>query len=307
MEQMYTFAIFRPFIEFMSVFSTAAIIWFGGREIISGNLSVGELLAILFFLRMIFRPILDLADKYNILQSALAASENLYEIVQVNREEYGERIFPSDFKSIKFNNVWFSYEDDNWVLKDFNLEIKKGDSVLLLGSTGSGKTTIINLLLGFYQPQKGEILIDDIPLKNYNFHSIRKNFSVIMQDTPLFNIVLDDENINSITSVKSVGEKQVSNVKRILEKPFHVIILDEATSNLDLDLEKDIKDYLENIKSKTSILIAHRLNLIRDEDKILILHNGRLIETGKHIDLISLDKEYSKIFKFNEEFFQSKL
>ena len=154
MEQMYTFAIFRPFIEFMSVFSTATIIWFGGREIISGNLSVGELLAILFFLRMIFRPILDLADKYNILQSALAASENLYEIVQVNREEYGERIFPSDFKSIKFNNVWFSYKDDNWVLKDFNLEIKKGDSVLLLGSTGSGKTTIINLLLGFYQPQK---------------------------------------------------------------------------------------------------------------------------------------------------------
>ena len=307
MEQMYTFAIFRPFIEFMSVFSTAAIIWFGGREIISGNLSVGELLAILFFLRMIFRPILDLADKYNILQSALAASENLYEIVQVNREEYGERIFPGDFKSIKFNNVWFSYKDDNWVLKDFNLEIKNGDSILLLGSTGSGKTTIINLLLGFYQPQKGEILIDDIPLKNYNFHSIRKNFSVIMQDTPLFNIVLDDENINSITSVKSVGEKQVRNVKRILEKPFHVIILDEATSNLDLDLEKDIKDYLENIKSKTSILIAHRLNLIRDEDKILILHNGRLIETGKHIDLISLNKEYSKIFKFNEEFFQSKL
>jgi len=307
MEQMYTFAIFRPFIEFMSVFSTAAIIWYGGREIISGNLSVGELLAILFFLRMIFRPILDLADKYNILQSALAASENLYEIVQVNREEYGEKIFPSDFKSIEFKNVWFSYKDDNWVLKDFNLEIKKGDSVLLLGSTGSGKTTIINLLLGFYQPQKGEILIDDIPLKNYNFFSIRKNFSVIMQDTPLFNIVLDDENINSISSVKSVGEKQVSNVKRILEKPFHVIILDEATSNLDLDLEKDIKDYLENIKSKTSILIAHRLNLIRDEDKILILHNGRLIETGKHIDLISLDKEYSKIFKFNEEFFQSKL
>ena len=307
MEQMYTFAIFRPFIEFMSVFSTAAIIWYGGREIISGNLSVGELLAILFFLRMIFRPILDLADKYNILQSALAASENLYEIVQVNREEYGEKIFPSDFKSIKFKNVWFSYKDDNWVLKDFNLEIKKGDSLLLLGSTGSGKTTIINLLLGFYQPQKGEILIDDIPLKNYNFFSIRKNFSVIMQDTPLFNIVLDDENINSISSVKSVGEKQVSNVKRILEKPFHVIILDEATSNLDLDLEKDIKDYLENIKSKTSILIAHRLNLIRDEDKILILHNGRLIETGKHIDLISLDKEYSKIFKFNEEFFQSKL
>tara|TARA_B100001989_G_scaffold250767_1_gene228516 strand:- start:1234 stop:1761 length:528 start_codon:yes stop_codon:yes gene_type:complete len=174
----------------------------------------------------------------------------------------------------------------------------------MLGSTGSGKTTIMNLLLGFYTPKKGEILIDGIELKKYNFNSIRKNFSVIMQDTALFNIVIDDENINSFDALRSVGEKQIRNVKQTLEKPFHVIILDEATSNLDLDLEKDVKDYLDKVKDKTSILIAHRLNLIKDNDKIIILSNGKLIETGTHDELIQKDTEYSKIFKFNQQFYE---
>ena len=305
MEQMYTFAVYRPFIEFMSVFSTATIVWIGGREIVSNNLSVGELLAILFFLRMIFRPILDLADKYDILQSALAASENLFNIAKVDREKFGNIEFPRNFQCIEFKNIWFSYGgEENWVLKNFNLKINKGDSILMLGSTGSGKTTIMNLLLGFYTPKKGEILIDGIELKKYNFNSIRKNFSVIMQDTALFNIVIDDENINSFDALRSVGEKQIRNVKQTLEKPFHVIILDEATSNLDLDLEKDVKDYLDKVKDKTSILIAHRLNLIKDNDKIIILSNGKLIESGTHDELIQKDTEYSKIFKFNQQFYE---
>tara|TARA_B100000676_G_scaffold41612_1_gene39557 strand:+ start:720 stop:2363 length:1644 start_codon:yes stop_codon:yes gene_type:complete len=305
MEQMYTFAVYRPFIEFMSVFSTATIVWIGGREIVSNNLSVGELLAILFFLRMIFRPILDLADKYDILQSALAASENLFNIAKVDREKFGNIEFPRNFQCIEFKNIWFSYGgEENWVLKNFNLKINKGDSILMLGSTGSGKTTIMNLLLGFYRPNKGEILIDGIELEKYNFNSIRENFSVIMQDTALFNIVIDDENINSFDALRSVGEKQIRNVKQTLEKPFHVIILDEATSNLDLDLEKDVKDYLDKVKDKTSILIAHRLNLIKDNDKIIILSNGKLIETGTHDELIQKDSEYSKIFKFNQQFYE---
>ena len=304
MEQMYTFAVYRPFIEFMSVFSTATIVWIGGREIVSNNLSVGELLAILFFLRMIFRPILDLADKYDILQSALAASENLFNIAKVDREKFGNIEFPRNFQCIEFKNIWFSYGEENWVLKNFNLKINKGDSILMLGSTGSGKTTIMNLLLGFYTPNKGEILIDGIELEKYDFNSIRENFSVIMQDTALFNIVIDDENINSFDALRSVGEKQIRNVKQTLEKPFHVIILDEATSNLDLDLEKDVKDYLDKVKDKTSILIAHRLNLIKDNDKIIILSNGKLIETGTHDELIQKDTEYSKIFKFNQQFYE---
>ena len=188
LDQMYTFAMFRPFVEFTTVFTAGVIIWVGSHQVIQASMTIGELLAVLFYLRMMFKPILDLADKYNILQSALAASENLFNIVNVESEIDGQKIFNDDFKSIEFKNVWFSYEKDNWVLKDFSLEIKKGESFVLIGSTGSGKTTILNLLLGFYRPQKGEILIDNSPLETFSIESIRSNFSVIMQDTPLFNI-----------------------------------------------------------------------------------------------------------------------
>ena len=305
LDQMYTFAIFRPFIEFMSVFSTAVIVWFGGREVLSGNLSLGELLAVLFFLRMIFRPILDLADKYNILQSALAASENIYKIISIEKDKFGNKKFDSNFKKISFKNIFFAYKDEDWVLKDFNLEIDNGDSILLLGSTGSGKTTILNLLLGFYKPQKGEILIDGVNLNEFDIDSIRDNFSVVMQDTPLFNITPDEQDSNNNFQVKSVGEKQIKNIEYMLEKPFHIIILDEATSNLDLDLEKNVKSYLNSIKAKTSLVIAHRLNLIRDKDKIIVLKDGRLIESGTHSELINNENEYSKIFAFNKQFYLS--
>ena len=152
--------------------------------------------------------------------------------------------------------------------------------------------------MGFYQPQKGEILIDDIPLKNYNFHSIRKNFSVIMQDTPLFNIVLDDENINSITSVKSVGEKQVNNVKRILEKPFHVIILDEATSSLDTESEHLVQNAIGILmKNRTTLVIAHRLSTIINSDQIIVLDSGNVAEVGTHEELLNKDGVYKKLYE----------
>lgn len=304
-DQMYTFAMFRPFVEFTTVFTVGLVIWIGSYQVIERSMSIGELLAVLFYLRMLFKPILDLADKYNILQSALAASENLFNITNIRTESTGGKLFSESFEVITFKNVWFSYNKENWVLKDFNLEIKKGDSFVLIGSTGSGKTTILNLLLSFYSPQKGQILIDGTPLEEFNVQSIRKNFSIIMQDTPLFNNVPDKDDFHNINELRSIGEKQISNIKMMMKRPFQVIVLDEATSNLDLDLERDVKNYLKNIQGRTSIVIAHRLNLIKDNDVIVLLEDGKIIEKGTHSNLMTKKEGYFGIFNLNQSFFKN--
>ncbi|MCK5391523.1 MAG: ATP-binding cassette domain-containing protein, partial [Deltaproteobacteria bacterium] len=241
MDQLWVYATFRPFIEFTSVFTVAFVLWYGGLKVISLDLTLGALIAYLYYVRMLFRPIMELAEKYNIFQSASAATENLYELANTAPEE-SLGINNGEIKGkLEFKNVWFSYDDKEWVLKDVSFKLDQGETVALVGLTGSGKTTIVNLILRFYETQKGEILLDGVNIKNYSPDFLRDNISAVFQDLFLFeknvseggetsinhmpsikNIVqLSNSNRNSISS----GEKQLVSISQAFSKKAKFMIL----------------------------------------------------------------------------------
>ena len=329
--QLIVFAVFRPLIDIFNSLGIAIILWYGGGQLIRSAISFGALVAFLTYIEKLFKPIMDLAEKYNILQSAMAASERIFKLLDEKPEPKIGTIKARLKGHIEFDDVWFAYEDENWVLKGVSFEVKPGQTVAIVGPTGSGKSTIINLILRFYYNQKGMIRVDGRDVREYDLESYRSNFALVLQDVFLFSGSLDknvrlwnteipDEKvIEALTMIGtdrivkrlkeryevgerganlSMGERQIIAFARALAFDPAILILDEATSSVDSETEAVIQRATEKLLSgRTSIVIAHRLSTIKKADKIIVIYKGKIIETGKHEELMKKKGFYYHLYR----------
>ncbi len=336
MAQLLVFATFRPLIDLIYACAMALIIWYGGGRVIEQTLTFGALVAFLAYVEKFFQPIRDLSEKYNILQAAMASAERIFLLLdkkEILETSLGARRLKSISGDVDFEHVWFAYEDDNFVLKDISFSVEAGKSLAIVGATGAGKTSLINLLLRFYDVQRGSIKLDGIDIKELDRNELRKNVGVVLQDVFLFsgsirrNIALSREDmqdheleeiaryvnadrfINRIpdrfsAEVKergvalSQGEKQLLAFARALAYNPRVLILDEATSSVDSETEALIQDALARLmKKRTFIVIAHRLSTIERISNIIVLHKGRIVERGTHQELLAKKGYYHDLYR----------
>ena len=335
-DTIFYYAVFFPLVDFIGAVGIALIIWYGGYRVMQHALSLGALVAFIQYSGFLFQPIRDLSDKYNVLQGAVVASHRIFKALDlpIAITTPAEPLKQGRAEGrIEFENVWFAYKDDEWVLKDVSFTVSPGQSVALVGHTGSGKTTITNLLMRFYDVQKGRILLDGVDVRDWNLQSLRENFAVVLQDIFLFtgtvetNIRLGREDITderirwSATEVRadkfiqrlpheyksevrergaglSVGQKQLISFARALAFDPALLILDEATSSIDTETEQLIQQAIERVmRNRTSLVVAHRLSTIQRADKIIVLHHGEIREQGTHQDLLALQGLYWKLYK----------
>ncbi|MCF6269683.1 MAG: ABC transporter ATP-binding protein/permease [Melioribacteraceae bacterium] len=335
-DSIFYYAIFYPIVEILSSGAVALIIWYGGGDIIKGTMTIGVLFAFIQYTEMFFRPIRDLSEKYNIMQTAMASSERIFKLLDSDTiVKNPENPIPlSKFKgNVEFKNAWFAYNSDEYVLKDISFTVNEGETVAIVGATGAGKSSIINLLNRFYDLNKGSILVDGIDLRKITKEELRKHISIVLQDIYLFsgtiasNINLGDSSISKeqiIEAAKtvgadsfisklpkqydaevkekgatlSVGQKQLISFARALVFNPQILILDEATSSIDTETEILIQQAIEKLlRGRTSIVIAHRLSTIQNSDKIIVLHKGEIKEVGTHQQLLSKRGIYFKLYQ----------
>ena len=314
MDQLWVYATFRPFIEFTSVFTVGFVLWYGGLNVMRLDLTLGALIAYLYYVRMLFRPIMELAERYNIFQSASVASENLYDLTNIIPEQRGGLKESDGRGRLEFKNVWFSYNDKEWILKDVSFKIEPGETVALVGLTGSGKTTIVNLILRFYDAQRGQILFDGVDIKELSPEFLRGKISAVFQDLFLFAKNLSDSGSGRLSHTvnidefvfngnnKSSGEKQLVSLGHAFSKDANFLILDEATSNIDARIEREIQNALRNeTHERTTLIIAHRLSNVRHADRIMVIHKGEISETGAHEDLLEKKGIYYNLYQLQIE------
>jgi ATP-binding cassette subfamily B protein len=333
-DSIYYYSIFYPVIELIQTTGIALIVWYGGGQVIQGTLSLGALVAFFQYAQRFYEPISDLSEKYNILQAAMAASERVFKLLDtpVKIEDRGT-LDIDDFEYVEFRNVWFAYNEGEWVLKDVSFRVDRGQRVAIVGHTGAGKTTVTALLLRFYEIQRGEILINGVDIRQYKVEALRRIFAIVQQDFFLFsgdvaqNISLADPDITeeAVRSAAmrvqadrfisrlpegyqsqvrergagfSVGEKQLLSFARALAFDPPVLILDEATSSIDTETERLIQEAIETLLAgRTSIVIAHRLSTIRSADSILVFHHGEIRERGSHDELMRTEGLYRRLYE----------
>ncbi len=335
-DSIFYYALFYPIVEILSSLAVALIIWYGGGNMIQSNITIGDLFAFIQFTEMFFRPIRDLSEKYNIMQTAMASSERIFKLLD-NKTFINDPASPKTFQkfegNVDFKDVWFAYNAEDYVLKNISFQVNAGETVAIVGATGAGKSSIINLLNRFYDVNKGEILVDGVNLNSITKKDLRTHISIVLQDIYLFsgtiksNINLGDASIsdeqiiqaaktvgahNFITklpnqyneSVKekgatlSVGQKQLLSFARALAFDPQILILDEATSSIDTESEILIQKAIQKLlKGRTSIVIAHRLSTIQNSDKIIVLHKGEIKESGTHQELLNKRGIYYKLYQ----------
>ncbi len=335
--QMMVFAVFRPIVDFFAVVALAAIIWFGARWTGLHYFEVGFLVAFLRFIDTFFTPIRDLTDKFNLLQQAMASGERIFMLMDEKEEDYHGKALASTVRGeIEFKNVWFAYNDEEWVLKDISFKIKPGERVAFVGATGAGKTSVINVLSRFYEIQRGEVLLDGQNTREIDKKDLRSRVGIVMQDVFLFigdietNIKLrsdlPNERIQAAARTTnadlfisrlpegykaevqergvnlSVGERQLISFARALAFDPSILVLDEATSSVDTKTEALIQDAIHKLlEGRTAMIIAHRLSTVRDADRIIVLDHGKIVEEGSHDELMTRKGVYYGLYKLQFE------
>ena len=339
--EIHYYALFFPFTEFVGTVGMALVIYYGAGAVLEERVDLGVLVAFLQYIRRFFRPIMDISDRYALLQSAMAASERIFELMDAPPEPAGGppgRVGAGDgHAAIEFDRVHFKYDPDgkDWILRDVSFRVRSGGSLALVGATGSGKTTIVNLLCRFYDVQEGVVRVDGLDVREWDVEALRRRIGIVQQDVFLFtgdiegNIRLGNEAIGAeqVRTVAryvnaerfverlpkgyaqpvaeggaslSAGQRQLLSFARALAFEPAILVLDEATSSIDTETEQLIQDAISRLMhERTSVVIAHRLSTIRNADQILVLHHGEVREQGRHEELITADGVYARLYRLN--------